>query len=56
MRTLQIDDDTYMWLKAQIASMKAMYADQNRDDWWDADDIAREVAETVGELIKQQEG
>ena len=34
-----------------LDEMAAIYADENRDNWWDADDIAREVAEDMREAL-----
>ena len=55
MKTIEVEDDTYEWMKDAIAKMRAIYADQNRSDWFDADDMARDVAEVVGDLIEWEE-
>ena len=34
--------------------MKVIYADEGRADWYDADDMAREIAESLGELLEAQ--
>ena len=39
---------------ARIDEMKAIYADEARADWYDADDMAREIAESLGELLEAQ--
>lgn len=41
-------------LMKDIEQMRTIYADQTRSDWWDADDIAKDVAEQLGELIEKQ--
>jgi|GEM_PF-1589990 len=53
--TLQMDAETLKWLRGAIAEMKAMYADESRSDWYDADDLAREIAEKVGDLIDEED-
>ena len=39
------------WFRAQIDEMRGIYAEGDRSDWFDADDIAREVAEELGRLL-----
>ena len=52
---IEIDDELYeKWLKPALAEMQEMYADQDRDNWWDADDIAKDVAEYIAECIAEQ--
>ena len=34
--------------------MNAMFADEDRADWFDADDIAREIAEALDLLLAAQ--
>ena len=38
-------------LADNLDDMAAMYADEERDNWWDADDIARSVAEDIHALL-----
>ena len=40
--------------RARIDEMKAIYADEGRSDWFDADDIAREIAESLDLLLAAQ--
>lgn len=54
MKTITVTDEQFEWLRESLAVMSAMYADTNRDDWWDADDIARTVAEFVGDCIEDE--
>ena len=41
-------------LRSQIDDMKAIYADSSRKDWFDGDDIAREIAESLDLLLAAQ--
>ena len=34
-------------LLPNLRHMREMYEDEDRDDWWEADDVARDVAELV---------
>ena len=34
-----------------LDDMASMYADEGRDNWWDADDIARSVAEEMRDML-----
>lgn len=34
-------------LLPNLRYMREMYEDEDRDDWWEADDVARDVAELV---------
>ena len=43
------------WLIPALKEMQEMYADQDRDNWWDADDIAKDVAVFIAEKIAEQE-
>lgn len=45
MVTIQIPKDEAMRMSSRIAEMNEMYGDPNRSDWFDADDIAHEVAD-----------
>ena len=38
-------------LTERLNEMASMYADEERDNWWDADDIARSVAEDIHALL-----
>lgn len=40
--------------RSQIDPMKAIFADERRSDWFDADDIAREIAEALDLLLAGQ--
>ena len=40
--------------RSRIDEMNAMFADEERADWFDADDIAREVAEALDLLLSAQ--
>ena len=44
------------WFRSRIAEMSRIYADETRSDWFDADDIAREVAEELGRIIEEGSG
>lgn len=51
MRTITISDELYVSLKKHIQAMYEIYSDESRRNWYDADDIARSVAETFGALL-----
>lgn len=55
MKKLAIDDETYEWFKESIEDMRTIYADKERDDWWDADDLAKDIAEKLGELMQDSD-
>ena len=58
MKTINVPDDGYEWLKEAIAEMKRLYAtpdDEVCHEYWDADDIARDVAEYIGDMIEKGE-
>lgn len=40
--------------RARIDDMKAIFADEHRSDWFDADDAAREIAEALDLLLAGQ--
>ena len=40
--------------RARIDEMKGIYADEGRSDWFDADDIAHEIAEALDLLLAAQ--
>lgn len=40
--------------RSRIDEMKAIYADEGRSDWFDADDMAREIAEALDLLLAAQ--
>lgn len=42
------------WLIPALKEMQEIYADEDRYDWFDADDIARDVAEFIHEKIMEQ--
>ena len=50
----RIPADEAKLLRARIDEMKAIYADEARADWYDADDMAREIAESLGGLLEAQ--
>ena len=39
------------WLRESIDEMHDIYNDKSRDDWFDGDDIAIEIANAVDELL-----
>lgn len=41
---IEIPDAMAEMLLPDLRSMREMYEDEYRDDWWDADDIAKNVA------------
>lgn len=49
--TITIPADKLEWFRAQIDEMRGIYVDGDRSDWFDADDIAREVADELGRLL-----
>lgn len=46
-----IPQPTVDGLARDLDNMAEMYADEERDNWWDADDIARSVAEDIHALL-----
>ena len=50
-----IPADLAQSLMEDIEEMRNIYADQSRGDWFDADDIARDVAERLGSVIESQQ-
>jgi len=46
-------DKVELWL-AQIREMNEMYTDESRDDWFEADDIARAVADDLEGTIMRE--
>lgn len=49
---IEISDTLFEeWLKPALKQMVEMYADEDRADWYDADDIARDVAEFIAEKV-----
>ena len=49
--TIEIPDEKATELRERLAEMESMYADMTRYDWYDADDIAIEVARYMAELL-----
>ena len=45
MVTIRIPKDEAIRMSSRIAEMNEMYGDADRSDWFDADDIAHEVAD-----------
>ena len=43
-KTISIPPGDAALFRSQIDEMNAMFADEDRADWFDADDIAREIA------------
>ena len=41
-------------LRGRIDEMNAIYGDDARKDWYDADDIARGIAESLDQLLRRQ--
>ena len=41
-------------LRERIDDMKAIFADEDRSDWFDADDVARDIAESLDLLLAAQ--
>lgn len=39
-------------LLPNLRHMREMYEDETRDDWWEADDVARDVAELVHDKLE----
>ena len=39
-------------LAGSLEDMACMYADETRENWWEADDIARSVAEEFHDLLR----
>lgn len=60
MKTITIKDDCYEWFTEAIAEMKRLYAIPDdghiADEYQNADDIARDVAEVLGDIIEKQDG
>lgn len=52
---IYIPFDTAQKLMQDIREMRSIYADRSREDWWDADDIARHVSEQLGRIIEEPE-
>lgn len=48
---IEIPDDVVENWREILPDMISMYQDSSRSDWFDADDIAREVAEGLAEYI-----
>lgn len=44
---IEIPDSVVENWRDVLPVMEEMYSDTNRDDWWEADDIARSVAEEL---------
>lgn len=42
---------TVKHLSEDLSVMADMYADEDRGNWWDADDMARSVAEDVHSVL-----
>ena len=53
-RTVAIDN--YEEMMQGLGEMEEMYSDETRDDWFDADDYARDIAENVYKAMLEQEG
>lgn len=39
------------WFRDRIAEMRDVFADETRTDWYDADDIARDIAEELARIL-----
>lgn len=50
---LEIDDATVANWKERLAEMSDIYADEYRSDWFDADDIAKQIAMELAEVLEQ---
>lgn len=46
-----IPSDVAEGIREDVAEMESIYADENVDEKWDADDIAIDVARTVASLV-----
>jgi len=53
MTFLFIDSETRDWLEKSIAEMHAIFADEDRLDYFDGDDTARDIANRLGELLEE---
>lgn len=50
---ITIDDDDVRWFRGTIDETNAMYADESRDDWYDADDNAKMVMDRLDDILTQ---
>lgn len=55
MKTMVMTDEQYEWFVESIGEMRKMYSvpDDGHVDYWDADDLARDIAEALGEIIDE---
>ena len=53
-KAVSIPPEDAALFRSRIDEMNAMFADENRADWFDADDIARELAEALDLLLSAQ--
>ncbi|MBQ9042148.1 MAG: hypothetical protein IJ111_04965 [Eggerthellaceae bacterium] len=42
-----------LWFRRRIDEMSSVFADEERSDWFDADDMAREIAEELGRILPE---
>ena len=52
--TIHLTAEQAINLRCDIKDMEAIYSDQGRDEWWDADDLARDIAESLGTIIDDE--
>lgn len=50
-----IPAETAKSLMEGIRQMRAIYADTTRSEWWEADDLAKDISEKLGKIIENQE-
>ena len=57
MKAITMTDEQHAWFVEAIAEMNELYSvpDDGHTEYWDADDLARDIAEKLGELMDEQE-
>ena len=52
-KTITMDDEQWAWFRESLDEMRAIYSqpDDGHTEYFDADDIARDVAEALDELM-----
>ena len=50
---VELTDEQVAWFRKSIDLMNEIYSDESRVDWWDADDVARNIADELDSVLRK---
>ena len=52
--SVELNDRQVAWFRDSIDLMNSIYDDKSRDEFWEADDIARSIADELDAILREQ--